>query len=323
MQGCDERAFVPFYRFYDTVHTFLDGAVRRVIDRAERDAAAGDGLKRGDVDILKLLFLIRYVDGMAGNLENLCTLMISDVHDDKITMRRDTAAGSLDRLAHENYVSRNGEIYLFLTDEEQEVNRDIRRTCWSSPTEIIGTTSAKRCSANLYPGKKFRYKNRYDFTYDQMVDERGIRGQPIGGIRLRIVTAESDLAESGDSSLLPAIPREQRGHRAAGRRNGYYNEIAEALAHREIRQEPQHQPSSPRPSARSFRRRQSEAQASAREPPRRCCREAIRQGRVLHRGRADEHPRAERQGRAGSGDGLPDRGRLQQAELCDRVCAGR
>ena len=22
MQGCDERAFVPFYRFYDTVHTF-------------------------------------------------------------------------------------------------------------------------------------------------------------------------------------------------------------------------------------------------------------------------------------------------------------
>ena len=34
----DENCFVPFYCFYDTVHTFLDGAVRRVIDRADRAA---------------------------------------------------------------------------------------------------------------------------------------------------------------------------------------------------------------------------------------------------------------------------------------------
>ena len=224
MQGCDERAFVPFYRFYDTVHTFLDGAVRRVIDRAERDAAAGDGLKRGDVDILKLLFLIRYVDGMAGNLENLCTLMISDVHDDKITMRRDIQQ-ALDRLVHENYVSRNGEIYLFLTDEEQEINNDIRRTL-VDPTEIIGKIG-ETVFGDLYPGKKYRYKNRYDFTYDQMVDN-GIRGQQIGGIRLRIVTAESDLAESGDSSLrLQSRANSEAIVLLDG--NGYYNEIAEAL----------------------------------------------------------------------------------------------
>lgn len=224
MQGCDERAFVPFYRFYDTVHTFLDGAVRRVIDRAERDAATGDGLKRGDVDILKLLFLIRYVDGMAGNLENLCTLMISDVHDDKITMRRDIQQ-ALDRLVHENYVSRNGEIYLFLTDEEQEINNDIRRTL-VDPTEIIGKIG-ETVFGDLYPGKKYRYKNRYDFTYDQMVDN-GIRGQQIGGIRLRIVTAESDLAESGDSSLrLQSRANSEAIVLLDG--NGYYNEIAEAL----------------------------------------------------------------------------------------------
>ena len=53
----DETSFVPFYRFYDTVHTFLDGAIRRVIDRADQAAAEGNGLKPKDVDILKLLFL--------------------------------------------------------------------------------------------------------------------------------------------------------------------------------------------------------------------------------------------------------------------------
>ena len=224
MQDCDERVFVPFYRFYDTVHTFLDGTVRRVIDRAERGAAAGDGLKRGDVDILKLLFLIRYVDGMASNLENICTLMISDVHDDKITMRRDIQQ-ALDRLVHENYVSRNGEIYLFLTDEEQEINNEIRNQN-VDPTEVIGKIG-ETVFGDLYPGKKYRYKNRYDFTYDQMVNN-GIRGQQLGGIRLRIVTAESELAESGDSSLrLQSRANSEAIVLLDG--NGYYNEIKEML----------------------------------------------------------------------------------------------
>lgn len=224
MQDCDERVFVPFYRFYDTVHTFLDSTVRRVIDRAERGAAAGDGLKRGDVDILKLLFLIRYVDGMASNLENICTLMISDVHDDKITMRRDIQQ-ALDRLVHENYVSRNGEIYLFLTDEEQEINNEIRNQN-VDPTEVIGKIG-ETVFGDLYPGKKYRYKNRYDFTYDQMVNN-GIRGQQLGGIRLRIVTAESELAESGDSSLrLQSRANSEAIVLLDG--NGYYNEIEEML----------------------------------------------------------------------------------------------
>ena len=287
-----------------------------MIDRAERDAAAGDGLKRGDVDILKLLFLIRYVDGMAGNLKNLCTLMISDVHDDKITMRRDIQQ-ALDRLVHENYVSRNGEIYLFLTDEEQEINNDIRRTL-VDPTEIIGKIG-ETVFGDLYPGKKYRYKNRYDFTYDQMVDN-GIRGQQIGGIRLRIVTAESDLAGERRQQPAPAIPREQRAIVLLDG-NGYYNENRRGAAHRGNTSRAATSASSPgHPQDHSGAAERGAR--SAREPPRRCSADH-RQGRVLHRGRADEHPRAERQGRAGSGDGLPDRGRLQQAELCDRVCAGR
>ena len=119
----------------------------------ERDAAAGDGnfAKRGDVDILKLLFLIRYVDGMAGNLENLCTLMISDVHDDKITMRRDIQQALEQAGACKTDVSRNGEIYLFLTDEEQEINNDIRRTL-VDPTEIIGEIG-ETVFGDLYPAK--------------------------------------------------------------------------------------------------------------------------------------------------------------------------
>ncbi|MEI3405677.1 MAG: hypothetical protein V8Q79_03620 [Christensenellales bacterium] len=80
---------------------------------------------------------------------------------------------------------------------------------------------------DLYPGKKYRYKNRYDFTYDQMVNN-GIRGQQLGGIRLRIVTAKSELAESGDSSLrLQSRANSEAIVLLDG--NGYYNEIEEML----------------------------------------------------------------------------------------------
>ena len=150
----------PFYSFYDAVHQSLDGAIRRVIDRADVAAQNGDGLKRQDVDVLKLLFLVRYVDGIAPNLENLSTLMISDIHADKISLRR-MLQESLDRLVHENYASRNGESYLFLTDEEQDINREIRDVLvdQSEVIHMIGQT----IFADLYPGRKFRYRGKYDF----------------------------------------------------------------------------------------------------------------------------------------------------------------
>lgn len=194
----NEECFVPFHAFYDTVHTFLDGAVRRVVDRADRAAQAGNGLKSQDVDVLKLLFLVRYVEGIASNIENLCTLMIADIHADKISIRR-SLQESLDRLVHENYASRNGETYLFLTDEEQDVNREIRNLLvdQNEVLHMIGQT----LFADLYPGKKFRYRNRYDFAYDQMVDS-SIVGQPSSDIKLRVVTLASDLKENESDAQL-------------------------------------------------------------------------------------------------------------------------
>lgn len=195
----DENSFVPFYCFYDTIHIFLDSTIHRVIDRADTAARKGNGLKMQDVDVLKLLFLVRYVDGIASNIENLSTLMIPDIHADKIIMRR-ALQESLDRLVRENYASRNGETYLFLTDEEQEINREIRNIVVEQ-NEVVRTIG-QAVFADLYPEKKFRYKNRYDFSYDQMVDEAFV-GTSTSDIRLRLVTLASELKESeADTQLI-------------------------------------------------------------------------------------------------------------------------
>ena len=41
----DETALVPFYLFYNTVHTFLESSIRRVIDRCQTAVINGDGME--------------------------------------------------------------------------------------------------------------------------------------------------------------------------------------------------------------------------------------------------------------------------------------
>lgn len=221
----DESCFVPFYSFYDTIHTFLDGAIRRVVDRADMAARDGNGLKQQDVNVLKLLFMIRYVEGVAPNIENLSTLMVADIHADKINLRR-RLQESLDRLVHENYASRNGESYLFLTDEEQDINREIRNIIIDS-NEVIRAVG-QAVFADLYPNKKYRYKNRYDFSFDQMVDH-AIVGQPASDIKLRLVTLASDLRDNEADAQL--ILQSRAGNEAIvllSTEFDYYHEFEEA-----------------------------------------------------------------------------------------------
>ena len=193
----DENALVPFCLFYNTVHTFLESSIRRVIDRCQSAADSGDGLEQYDVNILKLLYLIRYVEDIKANLDNITTLMVEDIRTDKLDMRKNVQV-SLDRLVSQNYIARHGDTYMFLTDDEQDIERDIRNTPVDSAAII--QSIAQIVFGDLYISKKFKY-GKYDFPYDQLIDETVI-GQQTGAVRLHLLTVASDLYQSGDQTLL-------------------------------------------------------------------------------------------------------------------------
>ena len=197
IQDKDENALVPFSLFYNTVHTFLESAIRRVIDRCQTAADCHDGITQYDVSILKLLYLIRYVDDIKANVDNITTLMVEDIRADKINMRKKIQE-SLDRLVSQNYVARHGDTYTFLTDDEQDIERDIRNTPVDSAT--IVQSISQTIFGDLFVSKKFKY-GKYDFPYDQIIDETTI-GQLTGAVRLRILTVAADLYNAGDQMLL-------------------------------------------------------------------------------------------------------------------------
>ena len=197
VQNSDEYTLVPFFHFYDTVHTFLDGSIRRVIERCQKAADSAAGIEQYDVEVLKLLYLIRYVDDIKATLDNIVILMADDIRTDKITLR-EAVRNSLDRLMSQNYIGRTGDTYNFLTDEEQDIQREIKST--PVDTASIVERIAQMVYGDIYTSKKFRY-GKYDFAFDQMVDGVTV-GAVTGGMKLRFLTVATDAVEKSDMRLM-------------------------------------------------------------------------------------------------------------------------
>ena len=224
VQDKDENALLPFYLFYDTVHTFLESAIRRVIDRCQNAADNHDGIEPQDVAVLKLLYLVRYIDDIKANIDNIATLMVDDIRTDKIALRASVTA-SLERLQSQNYVSRNGDTYAFLTDEEQDVAVDIKNTVVDS--NQITQSIAQTVFGDIYPAKKFKH-GRYDFAYDQYIDET-LNGSASGGIRLRVITVASDHYKDSDQQLIMESQVNNEAIVVLSGDTPYYDELEQAM----------------------------------------------------------------------------------------------
>lgn len=198
IQHQDVHTLAPFYLFYDTVHTFLDSSIRNVIDRCQNAADKRNGIEQEDVDLLKLLYLIRYVDDIPANLDNLVILMADRINLDKVTMR-ESVRNSLSRLLSQNYIARNGDVYNFLTDEEQDIQREIYRNTQVDTSSVVARIR-DMIFTDIYTTRKFRY-GKYDFPFDQIVDDNYFNGST-NAMKLHILTMATDPVDKHPMQLM-------------------------------------------------------------------------------------------------------------------------
>ena len=222
IQQQDERALAPFYRFYDTMRGFLDSSINRVIDRCEKAASKSEGLDPYDVAVLKCLYLICYVsDDLPGNADNIMILMADHIDIDKLLMRKKINE-SLDRLLKQHYINRTGDIFKFLTDEEQDIQRSIDTTDVdpSKITEKIGEI----IYGEVYPVNKFSY-DIYNFPFVRMVDDVTL-GSAQGGMTVQFLTAASDKI---DNELRLITDSKGRAIIVLSETSRYYELLEEAM----------------------------------------------------------------------------------------------
>jgi hypothetical protein len=176
-------ALIPMYRFYDSVEGFLDTAVKRTIDNAADDVT----LDQVDVNILRTLFMIRYVDLVKGTLDNLVTLSIEQIDDDKLGLRK-RIEGSLQRLEKQSLITRSGDEFVFLTNEERDITQKIKAT------DIASSDENRELSNLIYKESlrdqsKYRHvANKMDYSVGRYLDGHSLDGRYEADLRLEIIS---------------------------------------------------------------------------------------------------------------------------------------
>ena len=182
---------VPLYRFYPSIESFLDTTVKRTIDQASDNASLEDF----DTRLLEVLFLIRYVDEVKGNVDNLVTLCLDQIDADRLALRKIIEAG-LQRLERETLVNRSGDTYFFLTSEERDINREIKNV------ELGSAEEAKLAGELVFDDvlkgqRKHRFStNKMDFSFNRICDAHPVGNRTEGGLIVSIMTPLADDYES-------------------------------------------------------------------------------------------------------------------------------
>lgn len=181
---------IPFYLFYNTIESFLDPIITRTITQAEKN----EKLKSNDCDILRTLFMIRHVKEIKSTLENLVALSISNVDEDKLKLK-EKIAESLSRLEEQTLINKSGDSYYFLTNEEQEINREIKNIDIEPHSILDDIYEIVFNSNDICPIKYMDYK------FNRAIDDRKTLAN--ADLTIKFLTPLSDemLRGSGQRSL--------------------------------------------------------------------------------------------------------------------------
>ncbi|WP_018751260.1 BREX system P-loop protein BrxC [Paenibacillus sanguinis] len=205
-----EGTLVPFNLFYDALHQFLDHSHKGVISKAmDNEIINPDKLEECfAVNVLKTLFMIKYVKEITANIDNITSLMISDIDTDRIVLKTQVEE-ALKVLSSQTLIQKNGEIYVFLTDEEQEINKEIDHLNVEM-SEVIGKVS-ELVFEDIFKENKYRYpafNGRYNFAFNQVIDDRPYKANQNHDIGVRILTPNSDFGD--DETTLRIMSGQQK-----------------------------------------------------------------------------------------------------------------
>ncbi len=186
----EEGTIVPLYRFFDDLVEFIDHTHAIVILRAQENERINPNKEEDcfPVNVLKVLFLLKYVQGIPLTENNIVNFMMTNIHEDKAELRKKVSE-ALQLLVNNLLVSQIQDTYEFLTDEEQDINRQIRDRNIAERDIMAAIT--KVVYDSIYNNARYRvpkFNGRYTFAFNQFLDNISNKGNQNNQIGLRIIT---------------------------------------------------------------------------------------------------------------------------------------
>lgn len=158
------------------IRASLKSAAQRSIDRAERDLPdSGSPVTKLAVRILKALFLVKYVESFKATPRNL-TVLVYDQFGLDLPVLSKQVQEALTLLETQTYVQRNGNVYEYLTNEEQVIEEEIKNV--EIDASEVSNRLNKILSGEIVKTTKFRYaKNGQDFQFGYKLDDQAFGQQ--------------------------------------------------------------------------------------------------------------------------------------------------
>jgi hypothetical protein len=202
---------------FDTMFEGLRGALRgdlqTAIQTAERNLGGAHSLP---VRLLKALFLLKYVNEFKATPRNLAILLIDQCHVN-IADHEKAVRQALAQLEGDTYIQRNGNAYEFLTDDEKDVETEIKGT--DVDESEVSELFARIAYDDIIRDTKLRFEdNKQDYPFTRRLDGQ-VWGKREYDLAIHIA---SDLHESyadqtalvnqsmGKSELLLILPSDPR-----------------------------------------------------------------------------------------------------------------
>ncbi len=154
-----------FDKMFEGVRTALKSSIQSAILKAEKHLDGPFAIR-----LLKTLFLVKYVKEFKPTIRNLCVLMLDDFNQDLPALRK-RVEEDLNLLEQQTYVQRNGEQYEYLTDEEKDIEQDIKNT--EVEAADVAAELEKIVFDHVIKHRKIRYdENGQDYPFSRKLDDK-------------------------------------------------------------------------------------------------------------------------------------------------------
>jgi hypothetical protein len=191
-----------FDLMFEGIRTALKSNVQQSIHLAERQIQDLDDFA---VKVLKALFLVKYVKGFKPSVRNISILLLSELDADQTAQRRKIEE-ALSLLERNTLIQRNGEVYEFLTDEEKDVEAEIK-SLDIDPSELSKELEALAFDTILRHRRLRHAATNNEYAFTRKLDDHALgREQELA---INIISPFSEDADSPDATRMKTMSREE------------------------------------------------------------------------------------------------------------------
>ncbi len=207
------RELATFDLMFEGIRTALKSQIQGAVSVAERNL--GDGFA---VRVLKALFLVKYVKSFKATVRNISILML-DNFDRNVADLQKQVQEALNLLEQQTYIQRNGDQYEFLTDEEKDVEQEIKNT--DVDNAEVSKALEKIIFDHVLRTRKIRYdENGQDYPFSRRLDgalcgrEQELAVNIITPLNEQIGSETTlSMQSAGKDELLVIMPADDRFYR--------------------------------------------------------------------------------------------------------------